>query len=247
MGTLNEELLIDKYKALPADGGDPEGRQYRPNRGMRFYPGANLSAERRKALDDQAVDATDLTVDDIVYCLARLVTKTMYEILEQIEERWGKDAAKDVVFEWTRKRGREAIKRWMEVRGHTRLTAELWAEYQDFRHLMSGPIHGHSFVTYTGDTDEDEIVEMCRTGCFFHTGRPDGMDSYSSYVSQGMELGYREAFPEFTLRVVECMSEGTSEKGCTLRFRIKKDGSQDPPAAPEHVSSSPETHGLYKG
>ena len=83
--------------------------------------------------------------------------------------------------------------------------------------------------------DTEDVVQMDRTGCFFHTGRPDGMDSYSPYVSQGMEQGYREAFPEVTFRIVRCMGEGTSTDGCTLRFRLKKSGGY---GVPEKVSSA---------
>jgi hypothetical protein len=231
MATLNEEFAIDQYQQL--DSHEVDGR-YRPNRDLRFYPGANLSSERRKALEDQAVDPEDLTADDIVYCLSRLVTTTMYELVAQVEQRWGKEAAKEVVYEWARKRGHEAIKNWAKVRGITRLTAESWASYQDLRHSMSGPIHAHSFVSYAETDDTEDIVQMDRTGCFFHTGRPEGMDSYSSYVSQGMEQGYREAFPEVTFRIVRCIGEGTSTEGCTLRFRLKKTGGYGPP---EKVSS----------
>ena len=224
MATLNEELAIEQYQQLDYPGGNG---QYRPNRDLRFYPGANLSKERRKALDDQVVEGEDLSADDIVYCLSKLATTTMYELVSQIEERWGKPAAQEVVFEWARKRGYHAIKKWAEVRGITRLTADSWARYQDLRHSMSGPVHAHSFVSYAGSDDGEEIVQMDRTGCFFHTGRPEGMDSYSSYVSQGMEQGYREAFPELTFKIVRCMGEGTSANGCTLRFRIKKAGVQE--------------------
>ncbi len=231
MSTLNEELAIEQYQKL--DAGSADG-QYRPNRDLRFYPGANLTAERRRSLDDQAVEPEDLSTDDIVYCLSGLVTTTMYELVEQIEQRWGKEAAQEVVFEWARKRGREAIKKWAKVRGIDRLSAEAWARYQDLRHCMSGPVHAHSFVSIAEPSDTEEIVLMDRTGCFFHTGRPQGMDSYSPYVSMGMELGYREAFPELTFKIVRCMGEGTSTNGCTLRFRIKKSGAHE---KPEKVSS----------
>jgi hypothetical protein len=231
MPTLNDELAIEQYQELAPP--KSEDGMYRPNRDLRFYPGGNLSAERRQALDDQAVEPEDLTTDDIIYCLSNLVTKTMYELVAQIEERWGKDAAAEVVFEWARKRAREAIKKWAHVRGIERLSADTWAQYQDLRHCMSGPVHAHSFVSILDSDGNDEFVQMDRTGCFFHTGRPEGMDSYSPYVSQGMELGYREAFPEFTFRIVRCMGEGTSSNGCTLLFRIRKSGN----AKPEKVSS----------
>jgi hypothetical protein len=227
MASLNDELAIENFKELgPVEPLDiPAPGRYQPHRDMRLYPGANLSAERREALDDQAVDADDLTADDIAYCLSRLSTLTMYELIAQIEERWGKDAAKDVVFEWARKRGREAIKKWMAARGLDHITPESWAQYQDFRHLMSGPIHAHSFISYreSSDESEEDVVELNRTACFFHTGRPTGMDSYSQHVSHGMDLGYHEAFPEINFKFMYCMSEGTSTTGCKAHFRIQKD------------------------
>jgi hypothetical protein len=227
MASLNDELAIENFKELgPVEPlGIPAPGRYQPHRDMRLYPGANLSAERRKALDDQAVDPDDLTSDDIAYCLSRLCTLTMYELISQIEERWGKEAAQDVVYEWARKRGREAIKKWMAARGLDRITPESWARYQDFRHLMSGPLHAHSFISYSESSDDADadIVELNRTACFFHTGRPSGMDSYSQHVSHGMDLGYNEAFPEISFKFIYCMSEGTSTTGCKAHFRIKKD------------------------
>src|ERR1700675_4695827 len=109
MATLNEEFAIENYYTLVYPGGSG---QYRPNRDLKFYPGANLTAERRQALDHQAVEVEDLTVDDVVYCLSRLVTGTMYELVAQIEERWGKEAAKEVVWEWARKRANTMITKW---------------------------------------------------------------------------------------------------------------------------------------
>src|ERR1700693_3527747 len=89
MASLNDELAIENFKELGAFeplGIPPPGR-YQPNRDLRLYPGANLSAERRKLLDEHAVDPEDLTTDDIVYCLSRLCTVTMYELVAQVEER----------------------------------------------------------------------------------------------------------------------------------------------------------------
>jgi hypothetical protein len=225
MATLNEEYDIHRFEFL----GDLRRLDYRPtdryepHRELNLYPGANLSAERRKQLDDQAVEPGDLTSDDVAYTLSRLATLTMYELIAQIEERWGKEAAKDVVYQWARKRGREAIIKWMAARDMDHITPESWARYQDFRHLMSGPIHAHSFISYVESDGDEDIVELNRTGCFFHCGRPEGSDSYSKYVSLGMNEGYNEAFPEISFKFLYCMSDGNSENGCKAQFRIKRE------------------------
>ena len=191
--------------------------QYRPvdELQLRFYPGCNLRPERIRQLEEDAVSPDELTTDDIVYKLSRMVTDTMYGILEVVEERWGKDVAHEVCLEWARRRSRVSVQRFMKTRSVQKLTPGVWAEFQDYRHLISGPVHAGSFITYEDDTH----LLMNRQSCLFHTHRPEGMDSYSETFSSGCFIGYNEAFPEFSGETLICMSRGDSR--CQLRFTIR--------------------------
>ena len=191
-----------------------ESKRYTPYSDLRLYPGIHLSDERRRQLDEDEVEADQLTTDDLFYKLGRMVTGTMYGMMELIEERWGKDAAREVAFEWGRQRARENLKQWLRTRGLKRLTPEIWARFQDYRHIISGPTHSPSFCSYQG---ESEVV-LNRTTCVFHNGRPEGVDSYCAPACDGMFAGYAEACPEFEGGMPVCMSRGTSDSRCQVRF-----------------------------
>jgi predicted ester cyclase len=223
--TIRDKYALENLEELSL----PKARRYRPHRDLRFYPGAQLSDERRALLDADALEPDQLTTDDITYKLGRMVTGTLYGLVEQIEERWGKQAAREAVFEWGRRRGRDNIKKWMSARGETHLTPDLWIRFQDYRHLISGPEHAHSFmdadVSHKNGVD---TVTLNRTGCLFHTGRPSGMDSYSAMVARGKWVGYADAYPEISCEYGFCMAEGTSVDGCQVLFHIRR---QDEPEA----------------
>ena len=191
---------------------------YTPYSDLRLYPGVHLSDERRRRLDDDAVEPDELTAEDIIYKLSRMVTGTMYSVMELVEERWGKDAARELVVEWGRRRGRDNLRKFLRQRGETRLTPELWARFQDYRHLISGPVHANSFLSYEGESD----VVLNRTGCLFHDGRPDGMDSYCEPVAQGKFAGYAQECPELESEHPVCKSRGDSDSDhCQVRFSIR--------------------------
>ena len=197
---------------------DEQGR-YEPFSDLRMYPGRQLSAERRRQLDGDAVGPKELSTDDIVYKLSRMVTGTLYSMIELIEERCGKEAAREMVREWGRRRAHENLERWMRARGATKLTPELWAQFQDYRHLISGPVHAQSFLHYEGEAQ----VVLDRKGgdCLFHGGRPEGMDSYCGVSADGMFVGYAEVCPELSCEHDPCVSRGTAETDCVVRFTIK--------------------------
>ena len=126
---------------------------YEPYNDLRLYPGIHLSADRRRALDEDAIEPDDLSNEDIIYKLSRMVTGTMYTVMELVEERLGEEQARELMVEWGRRRARENLRKWMGRRGLEKLTPELWARFQDYRHLISGPVHAPSFIKYEGDSD----------------------------------------------------------------------------------------------
>ena len=113
--------------------------KYKPYDDLRLYPGIHLSEERKRQLDEDAIEPDELSPEDIIYKLGRMVTGTMYSLLEMVEERWGKEAARETAVEWGRRRARINLAGWMKSRGVTSLTPELWARFQDYRHINLGP------------------------------------------------------------------------------------------------------------
>ena len=193
--------------------------RYQPYSELTLYPGMQLSAERRRQVDENLIEPDEVSADDIIYKLSRMVTGTLYSLIALMEERWGKEAARELVFQWGRRWARETLERWMHARGAKRLTPELWARFQDYHHLISGPIGAPSFVRYEGDSQ----LVLNRTGqnCMLHTGRPEGMDSYCGIAADGIFGGYGEVCPELSCEHHPCVSRGTSESDCVVRFTIK--------------------------
>ncbi len=191
--------------------------KYKPYDDLRLYPGIHLSEERKRQLDEDAVEPDQLSPEDIVYKLGRMVTGTMYSLLEMVEERWGKEAARETAVEWGRRRARINLAGWMKTRGVTSLTPELWARFQDYRHIISGPLHAPSYIEYSGEND----LVLNRKACLFHDGRPEGMDSYCAPACDGMFVGYAEASPDFEGDMPVCMSRGTSDSRCEVHFSIR--------------------------
>jgi hypothetical protein len=106
----------------------------------------------------------------------------------------------------------------MDRRELEKLTPELWARFQDYRHLISGPVHAPSFIKYEGDSD----LVLDRTGCLFHDGRPEGVTSYCGPAADGMFVGYADVCPELSSEHPICKSRGTSDSDhCQVRFSIQ--------------------------
>lgn len=197
-------------------------KRYQPYDDLRFYPGMHLREERKRQLQSAALEPTDLTADDIVYCLGLMVTQTMYSIFKVVEDRWGTSAMEEVAWEWGRRRGHHSLHTWLAARGleNARLTPEVWARYQDYRHAISGPTHIESRVAYEGDR-----VILTRPSCLFHNGRPEGQKSLCNVICEGMIQGYYEVSPNLTLDISPCMSKGTSDSHCMVRFGFDRDRS----------------------
>lgn len=91
--------------------------KYKPYNDLRLYPGIHLSEERKKQLDEDAIEPDQLSAEDIIYKLGRMVTGTMYTLLAMVEDKWGKEAARETAVEWGRQRARENLAGWMKSRG----------------------------------------------------------------------------------------------------------------------------------
>jgi hypothetical protein len=178
--------------------------RYVATRTDRFYPGARLSEERKRQIQDLDISADEVTVDDIVFNTAAAYTGTFYLVMGLIEEKWGREAAEEIARSLGRKNGKRNFEKWLENHGVTEGTAELMAKFEDMAHALRGPNHASAVSEY----DDDHVV-VTRTRCGWHTGRPDGMQSYCRHFSEEAMRSYGEADPAIKeARTVCCMSYG---------------------------------------
>lgn len=196
---------------------------YDPTRNLRFYPGASLSEERKHKVLNFEVDLDDVTVDDIVFNTARANTGTFYALVALIEETYGEEAARDLVREMGYRGGKRNIPAWLAANGVEKGSAELMSKYQDYAHAMRGPDHANAYSEW-----EDNICQVRRTTCAWHTGRPEGMESYCKYSSEGFLEAYRESDGALEQAKIEaCMSFGDDH--CHHVFTYRTDDAQDAP------------------
>ncbi len=183
------------------------GGDYKSTRSTRFYPGASLSAERRRKILEFEVELDDATYEDILFSTASAYTGTFYAVIALIEERWGKEAAHELVRQLGYVNCRRNMERWLRRHGQTTGSALLMSKYQDWAHGMRGPDHANAISEY-----DAEHARVYRTKCGWHTGRPEGAESYCRYFSEKGLDGYREADTNLKrAEIVRCMSFGDDD------------------------------------
>ena len=190
-----------------------EGRpDYVPTRSTRFYPGATLSDERKRQILAYELELDEATVDDILFNTAAAYTGTFYAVVALVEERWGTDEARDIARELGARNGKRNLEKWLARHGVEQGSPMLMAKFQDFQHAMRGPDHANA----TSEHDETR-TRVCRSRCGWHTGRPEGAESYCRHFSETAIAGYGAADEGLReIRVVRCMSWG--DGGCEHEF-----------------------------
>lgn len=184
--------------------GNRRDEGYEPTRSTRFYPAISLSDERQRRILENDLDLEDLTIDDLLYSAATANTRTFYAVMSLVEERWGEEAAHDIARALGRKNGKLNWTRFLQRHGVTHGTSSLMSKWQDLAHALRGPDHANAVSDYTpGQTT------TYRTRCAWHTGRPEGAESYCKFFAEECVKGYIEV--DSALRRVDmlrCMSYG---------------------------------------
>ena len=206
---------------------DAEGEKYESTRSTRFYPGAKLSEERKQRILDFDIDLDEVTVEDILFNTARAYTGTFYAVVGLIEKRWGKEAAHEIARELGGTSGRRNMEKWLRIHGVDAGSPMLMSKFQDFQHGLRGPDHANATSEYG-----DDRARVCRTKCGWHTGRPEGAESYCRYFSERAIGGYGAADPALhEIRISECMSWG--DERCVHEFWYTDAPAADKP--PRHL------------
>jgi predicted hydrocarbon binding protein len=179
-----------------------------------------MSEARQQQVLNFEIPLDETTFEDILFNTARAFTGTFYGLLAIIEERYGKEAAQEIATEMGYRGGRRNVAAWLAANGVDRGSAELMSKYQDFAHAMRGPDHANAIATY-----DEHVCEVTRRRCGWHTGRPDGMNSYCIYISRGFIDGYKESDPGVAhAEIRKCMSLG--DDFCRHVFTYESDASE---------------------
>jgi hypothetical protein len=190
-----------------SDRPDRQQPDYAPTRSTRFYPGAALSDERKRQILDYELELDEATVDDILFNTAAAFTGTFYAVVALIEERWGKDEARAIARELGARNGQRNLEKWLARHGVEKGSPMLMSKFQDFQHAMRGPDHANALSEYDG-----RRARACRSRCGWHTGRPEGAESYCRHFSETAIAGYGAAdLGLHEIRVVRCMSWGDGD------------------------------------
>jgi len=197
---------------------------YVPTLSTRFYPGATLSDERKRQILDYELELDEVTVDDILFNTAAAYTGTFYAVVALIEERWGKDEARDIARELGARNGKRNLEKWLARHGVDRGSPMLMSKFQDFQHGMRGPDHANATSEY-----DEQRTRVCRTRCGWHTGRPEGAESYCRHFSETAIAGYGAADESLQeIRVVRCMSWGDGDCEHEFWYGTPQPCGQDP-------------------
>jgi hypothetical protein len=191
---------------------------YKPTRATRFYPGDSMSEERKQQVLNFAVPLDEVTYEDILFNTARAYTGTFYSLIAIMEERIGVEATRDIVREMGYRGGKRNIPAWLRAHGVESGSAALMSEYQDYAHAMRGPDHARAVSEYT-----ETVCQVTRTTCGWHTGRPEGMESYCKYSSEGFLKAYRESDSALKeARIAACLSEGDDHCKHVFTYEAKE-------------------------
>jgi hypothetical protein len=194
--------------------------KYQPFRDLRFYPGYNLSDSRQQELTDLAVDADELSGDDIAWTLGTMWTRAMYTMLEVARSRVGEKVAQELAEEFGYRLAKGNLLKWMKAHHITKITPEEFARFQDNRHALGGAKHAQSYISYDGTG-----VQLYRTGCGYHDNRPEGLESFCKYSAPGFFRGYAEVDPRIKAEMICCRSRGDATDHCELRFMFDESAS----------------------
>jgi len=189
-----------------------------------FYPGARLSAEERRRMDEYDLEIADVTVDHLVYSLSRQVENNFQVFYAVAEDLIGVDKALELAQEIGRRYGGRGYAQFLAARGHgTKGSAQLMAQYQDLVHSIRGP--KHTAALYAEHTGSRCIVR--RKECIYYSDAFPENGKYTNAFEAGCFEGYRAA-DENLLRVEvhKCRCRGNDS--CEQHWVYAEDGLPQP-------------------
>jgi hypothetical protein len=189
-----------------------------------FYPGAGLSAEERRRMDEYDLEIGDVTVDHLVYSLSRQVENNFQIFYTVAEDLIGADRALELAQEIGRRYGGRGYAQFLLARGHgSNGSAQLMAQYQDLVHSIRGP--KHTSALYAEHTPSRCIVR--RDECIYYSDAFPENGKYTNAFEAGCFEGYRAADANLLrVEVHRCRCRG--DAGCEQHWVYSEDGRPQP-------------------
>lgn len=157
---------------------------------LRFYPGSGLTDEQRRQVDEYDFEIGEISLDQLVYSLARQIETNFQTFYTVAEEVVGEEAALEIAREIGRRYGGKGYETLLRARGREHDgSAQMMAVYQDLVHSIRGPKHTSALFA---EHDESRCV-VHRTECiYFDESRPEN-GKYTGAFESGCFEGYKAA------------------------------------------------------
>lgn len=157
-----------------------------------FYPGKNLSEEERQRVENYEIAIDELTVDHIVYSMARQL-ETNFQIFYTVAEQVvGEEQALEIAREIGRQYGGVGYANLLKALGREGDGGpETMYLYQDLVHAIRGPKH---IAALFGEYD-DERCTVRRKQCIYFSEEFPENGKYTGAFEQGCFDGYMNADP----------------------------------------------------
>jgi hypothetical protein len=189
-----------------------------------FYPGAGLSAEERRKMDEYDLEIRDVTVDHLVYSMSRQVENNFQTFYTVAEELIGEEKALELAFEIGRRYGGKGYEQFLRSRGRESGEPRMMALYQDLVHSIRGP--KHTSALYAEHDDSRCIVR--RSECIYFSEAAPQNGKYTNAFEAGCFEGYKAADSNLLrVEVHRCRCRGDSS--CEQHWVYKEDGRAAPP------------------
>jgi hypothetical protein len=183
-----------------------------------FYPGAGLSAEERRRIDEYDLEIGDVTVDHLVYSLSRQVENNFQTFYAVAEELLGEEAALKLAFEIGLRYGGRGYEQFLRARGSDG-GPRMMALYQDLVHSIRGP--KHTSALYAEHTESRCIVR--RQECIYYSDAYPQNGKYTNAFEAGCFEGYKAADANLLrVEVHRCRCRG--DAGCEQHWVYAEDG-----------------------
>jgi hypothetical protein len=191
-----------------------------------FYPGARLSTEERRRMDEYDLEIGDVTVDHLVYSLARQVENNFQTFYTVAEELIGEDKALELAFEIGRRYGGRGYEQFLRSRGESAGGPRMMALYQDLVHSIRGP--KHTSALYAEHTESRCVVRR-RECIYFSDAHPEN-GKFTNAFEAGCFEGYKAADSNLIrVEVHRCRCRGDAE--CEQHWVYEEDGRPRPDGA----------------
>ncbi|OFV80958.1 MAG: hypothetical protein A2W26_05095 [Acidobacteria bacterium RBG_16_64_8] len=155
-----------------------------------FYPGRRLSEDEKRRIDNFDLPIDEVTVDHLVYSLARQIENNFQTFYAVAEEIVGEEAALKIAYEIGLRYGGRGYAAFLEARGRENDgDPRTMVLYQDFVHSIRGP--KHTSALYAEYDDTRCVVK--RQQCIYYSETYPQNGKYTGAFEAGCFEGYKRA------------------------------------------------------